>query len=127
MIAGRPAKTVLLVGLASAAAFAVARPALGNPYPLDLTAAVQQAYAPTMAVVRQSCEVWAGSPSRESALVVVGLPGGRTDVAALIFINTAGWLAVWKRHAPIASSGYTPYVQGLLTRLRRTCRSGWGE
>ena len=104
----------------------LARPALAKPYPTDLMIAVEQAYAPLpWAVIHQVCEVWAGTPSRESALVVVGLPNGRTDVAALIFVNTAGWLAVWKLHAPIASSGYTPYVSSLLTRLRHTCRSGW--
>jgi hypothetical protein len=61
----------------------------------------------------------------ESALAIVKLPNGHTDLSAYIFVNTAGWLAVWKLHAPIASSGYSKYVGQLLQRLHGTCRSGW--
>jgi hypothetical protein len=35
-----------------------------DPYPLDLEIAIQKSYAPTPITVQQTCEVWAGTPSR---------------------------------------------------------------
>jgi hypothetical protein len=107
------------------AALSITPASAASPYPLDLRSAVQNAYAPHGAIIRQTCDVFYGNPVREAALVVVSvLPTGRTDEAGFVFVNTAGWLVVWKGHA---ATGGVPNVSSLMQRLQRTCSSGWSR
>jgi hypothetical protein len=96
-------------------------------YPLDLDTAIAKAYPRTFAGIERSCTVWLANGRDEYALAVVSLRGGRTDVAGLQFVNTAGWFAMWRSHAPTA--GVPKAQRATVTRLVRevaaTCGARW--
>jgi hypothetical protein len=94
-------------------------PATAAPYPLKLSLAVKEAYAPQAVRVVTTCKV---SPSQSDlyALVTVATDTGMRSQVAFQFISTAGWFAMWKdsRALPPATlSGVGPIVE----RLKSKC------
>lgn len=96
------------------------------PYPLDLTTAIAHAYGNDLASIKRTCQVFVSLRDLE-ALAVVNLRGGRADVAAFQFINTAGWFNTWRRHsvAPGVDAAMRPTVPTTVRKLAAACSTKW--
>lgn len=114
----------ILAALGSAGAVRAAPP---SHYPLDLDVAVGDAYKGTLTGIDRTCTVWLSGGREEYALAAVTLRGGRRDVAAFQFINTAGWFDMWRRHAPTAGvpASQRARVRSLVQRIAVACGAKW--
>ena len=116
---------VLAVALVLAGAAGAAPPP--SRYPLDLDTAIAKAYPSTFAGIQRSCTVWLNGGRDEYALATVTLKSGHTDTAGFQFINTAGWFAMWRSHAPTTAvpSNERATVSRIVRQLAAKCHARW--
>lgn len=119
------ASTLVSIAAVALALSATASAGGGMPYPADITVAAAHAYGSHYAGFVRVCEVTIGSRDLEG-LVEVQLAGGKRDVAAFQFINTAGWFNYW-RHGKAAPGAHDmlPNLASKVTKLKRACKSPW--
>lgn len=96
-----------------------------TPYPLDIEAAAAKAYGHAFRGTSRFCEVYIRDRDLEG-LVAVQLAGGKKDVAAFQFINTAGWFNYWRHGKPAPGAReMLPGLRAKITKLKRACSSAW--
>jgi hypothetical protein len=105
----------------------IGRAAPPSRYPLDLDVAIGKAYGSSLSGIVRSCTVWLNGGRDEYALADVKLTGGRRDVGALQFINTAGWFDMWRFHKATAAvpAGARATVAKLVRELATRCTARW--